>query len=172
MQKSNVFAAVDPHVVLYSAFMATLISLLMTARDRNRQRVQGLPLSPWLTVVPDTLIGTLTGTLLALALPERISQLNSVSGIGFLAGFGGVAGPKLWDLISKDGLGIVLKALAGSLSGPLVSLAKAASAAAATSSTPTEVKDGDHDEHAEDQAGPDEPNAPLPVEPPVQPPTQ
>lgn len=169
MSKPNVFAAVDLSVVLYAAFMATLISLLMTARDRNRQRAQGLPLSPWLTVVPDTLIGTTTGTLLALALPERIPQLNSVSGIGFLAGFGGVAGPKLWDLISKDGLGIVLKTLAGALSGPLASLAKAASAAAATSTPPTEAKEGDQDEHPEDEsAGGDQPNPPVPVQPPTE----
>lgn len=137
------FTGLDLQVVAYAAFMSTLVSILMTARTRNAQSARGLPLTPWRTLIPDVLIGTITGTLLALGLPPHFPWLNNVSGIGFLAGAGGVLGPKLWDLISRDGMGLLLGYLSTALAGPLSTLAEAAQAKAAPT-TPTEA--GDHDE--------------------------
>lgn len=130
MDHQNIFDNVDLEVVAYAAFMSILISLVMTMRERNKQRLTGLPLSPWSTVLPDTIIGLLTGVGLALTIPRASPMFNNITGVGFLAGFGGIVGPKLWDLISTNGLGIGLKALAGSLAGPLGKLAQAAQEAA------------------------------------------
>lgn len=168
--EQNIFDGVDLEVVAYAAFMSTLISLVMTMRERNKQRLTGLPLSPWSTVLPDTIIGLLTGVGLALTIPRAAPIFNNITGVGFLAGFGGIVGPKLWDLISTNGLGIGLKALAGSLAGPLGQLAKAAQEAASTSNsaaqtipappTTTDPEAGEHDgetipaEHRDEAADP------------------
>ncbi|MDO4264604.1 MAG: hypothetical protein Q4C67_10445 [Deinococcus sp.] len=155
------FAAVDLRVVAYAAFMSALISVLMTARARNAQAARGLPLTPWRTLIPDVGIGALTGTLLALGVPPHVPWLNTVSGIGFLAGAGGVLGPKLWDLLSKDGVGLLLGYLGSTLAGPLASLAEAAQAKAEasappSSTSPSSMEVGDYDEdpiQPEDSSG-------------------
>lgn len=169
--EQNIFDGVDLEVVAYAAFMSTLISLVMTMRERNKQRLTGLPLSPWSTVLPDTLIGLLTGVGLALTVPRASPMFNNVTGVGFLAGFGGIVGPKLWDFISTNGLGIGLKALAGSLAGPLGQLAKAAQEAASTSASaqplpsppiPAE-KAGEHDGETIHAESSDEAADPVPI---------
>lgn len=133
----GLFDSIDWSAVAYAAFMATLISVLMTVRQRNLQAAAGKPLSPWRTVIPDTLIGTVTGTLLALGVPAKWPALHTVSGIGFLAGAGGLLGPKIWALVASSGLQIGLKAAAGALAGPLGALAKAASEAASPAAPST-----------------------------------
>lgn len=133
----SLFGSIDWSAVAYAAFMATLISVLMTVRQRNLQAAAGKPLSPWRTVIPDTLIGTVTGTLLALGVPAKWPELHTVSGIGFLAGVGGLLGPKIWALVASNGLQIGLKAAAGAFAGPLGVLAKAASEVASPSTPST-----------------------------------
>lgn len=131
MTQPSVFAGLDLGTVLYAAFMATLISLVMTLRERNRQAAQQLPLTPWRTAVPDTILGTVTGTAFALGFPMVWPSLHNVVAVGVLAGAGGVLGPKVWDLISTNGLQVGLQAIAESAAGPLAKLARAAATASA-----------------------------------------
>lgn len=146
MTQPSVFAGLDLGTVLYAAFMATLISLIMTLRERNRQAAQQLPLTPWRTVIPDTVLGTITGTACALGLPMVWPSLHNVVAVGVLAGAGGVLGPKVWDLISTNGLQVGLQAIAESAAGPLAKLARAA----ATASAP---KTGAGGQEGDDDAG-------------------
>ncbi|GGR39748.1 hypothetical protein [Deinococcus ruber] len=127
-ETDSIFKHLDWSVVLYAAGMATLMSLLLTLRARNLQRAAGLPLSPWPTMIPDTLIGTVTGVLLAVGVPLLYKPLNTFSGVGLLAGAGGALGPKIWDLISARGLNLGLTWLASSVAGPLAALAAKAAA--------------------------------------------
>ncbi|ULH17332.1 hypothetical protein MF271_19270 (plasmid) [Deinococcus sp. KNUC1210] len=127
-QQHSIFQGLDLSVILYAAGMAALISVLTTWRSRNAQRARGLPLSPWLTVIPDMLIGTITGVIFALVGPVLYKPLHSLAGITTLAGAGGVLGPKIWDLISARGLDLGLTWLASAVAGPLAALATRAAA--------------------------------------------
>lgn len=129
----SIFDGLDLWVVLYAAGMALVASGLTTWRARNAQRQQGLPLSPWLAAIPDTLAGALIGTGLGVLVPPHVPVLDNLSGITVLGGSGGILGPKLWDLISSKGLNAALSVVTGPLLGPL---AKALAA---------QNKDGDSD---------------------------
>ena len=104
----NIFQGLDLWVVLYAAGMAFIASGLTTWRARNAQRLRGLPLSSWLTAIPDTLAGTFIGTALGVLVPPHVPALNNLSGITLLCGTGGILGPKFWDLISSKGLNAAL----------------------------------------------------------------
>jgi hypothetical protein len=119
MPRPSIFAAFDPWVALYAAVMATLISLLLTGRARNAQRALGLPLSSWWAVIPDTGLGTLLGTGAALWLPQIWPVLNTITGVGLVAGVGGVLGPKFWDVVRSRGLDLLLDLLAVTVAGPV-----------------------------------------------------
>lgn len=141
----SIFAGLDVWVIGYAAFMATLVSVLTTLRSRNAQRARGLPLSPWWTLIPDTGLGSIAGTFLAIGVPTHVPLLNNFSGVGFLAGAGGAAGPYLWDLLSsKKGAEMILDAFAAYAAGPLAKFLAA-----------RQKKDGDS--NGNDQAPPTAP---------------
>lgn len=122
---NNIFSGLDWVNVGYSAFMATLIGVLHTWRTRNQQAARRRKLSPWRAVIPDVLIGTVTGTLLSTGLPPHFPQLDNFTGVSTLAGVGGLLGPKLWDLVSSNGLNVLLDYVASAIAGPLGNWAKA-----------------------------------------------
>ncbi|WP_407543764.1 hypothetical protein Q0M94_28595 (plasmid) [Deinococcus radiomollis] len=128
----SIFSGLDLWVVYYASGMAFVTSGLTTWRARNAQRLKGLPLSSWLTAIPDTLAGMLIGTALGVFVPPHVASLDNLSGVTVLCGGGGILGPKLWDLISNRGLSAALSLLPG----PLAPLAKALAA---------QNKDGDSD---------------------------
>jgi len=116
----NIFEGLDLWVVLYAAGMALLASLLTRTRERQAQQRRGLPLTPWPTTLPDTGTGTLVGTMLALTIPGFWPVLHNFTGISLLTAFGGIAGPRLWDMVSSDsGIKSILVALAQAATGPL-----------------------------------------------------
>lgn len=125
MAAGEIFKDLDVVTVGYAAFMATLISLLHTWSTRNRQAIKGEKLSPWRTVIPDTLIGTITGSLLAAGVPDLWPKFHSFTGVSLIAGTGGLLGPKLWDLISNNGMSLLLDYVANAVTGPLGKWAKA-----------------------------------------------
>jgi hypothetical protein len=115
----SIFAGLDLWVVLYAAGMAFVASGLTTWRNRNAQRLKGLPLSSWLAAIPDTLVGMLIGTALGVFVPPHVPALNNLSGVTLLCGGGGILGPKFWDLISSKGLNAALSLVTGPLLGAL-----------------------------------------------------
>ena len=121
----SIFSGLDLYVVLYAAGMAFVASGLTTWRNRNAQRLQGLPLSSWLTAIPDTLAGMLIGTAAGVFVPPHAPILDNLSGVTILCGGGGILGPKLWDLVnSSRGLNAALSLLPG----PLAAFTKALAA--------------------------------------------
>jgi hypothetical protein len=104
----SIFAGLDLWVVLYAAGMAFVASGLTTWRNRNAQRLKGLPLSSWLA-----------GTALGVFVPPHVPALNNLSGVTLLCGGGGILGPKFWDLISSKGLNAALSLVTGPLLGAL-----------------------------------------------------
>lgn len=116
----NIFDGLDLWVVAYAAGMALLASLVTTARARQAQRLSGLPLSGWWTTLPDTAAGCVVGTFAALGGPHFLAALNNFTGITFLAAFGGISGPRVWDWLSSEAgvrkvTGLLLQAASGSL---------------------------------------------------------
>lgn len=122
---NNIFSGLDWVNVGYSAFMATLIGVLHTWRTRNQQAARRRKLSPWRAVIPDVLIGTFTGMLLSTGIPPHLEKLDNFTGVSMLAGVGGVLGPKIWDLVSSNGLSLLLDYAASAITGPLGNWAKA-----------------------------------------------
>lgn len=114
----SLLAGVDWPVIAYAACMAALASIFSTWRARNMQAEAGLPVSSWWTLIPDTGLGMIVGTLAALMVPELFKPLKTFAGVLILAGVGGVLGPKLTDLLSTKGIGILL-AYVGSGAGKL-----------------------------------------------------
>ncbi|MDV6376356.1 hypothetical protein [Deinococcus arenicola] len=116
----SIFAGLDWGLVIYAALMAAVMSTMMTLRARNAQRAAGQTLTPWTTLIPDTVVGMITGTALALGVPDLVPRLGSISGITLLAGAGGVLGPQVWDLVVRDGRGLLVRWLAGLVKSPTV----------------------------------------------------
>ena len=115
----SIFAGLDLNVILYAASMAMLASLVTTYRARNAQRLRNKPLSPWGTVIPDVIAGTLVGAFAALLVPQWFKALNNFTGVSILSGGGGIIGPAVWDLFSRAGLNALLSALSNTAAGPL-----------------------------------------------------
>jgi type IV secretory pathway VirB2 component (pilin) len=116
----SIFAGLDLWVIAYAASMALVASLLTTVRAREAQRRQGLPLSSWLTTIPDTATGAVVGTLLAVIVPRVWAPANNFTGVSLLAALGGIAGPRLWDFASSErGFRSMLYAL-GNTAAPLL----------------------------------------------------
>ena len=114
----SIFADLDPWVILYAAGMALIASLVTTYRTRNAQRLRGHPLSPWATILPDVIAGTLVGTFAALLVPSWFKALGNFTGVSILAGGGGILGPAVWDLFSRSGLNALLAFLSNTAAGP------------------------------------------------------
>ena len=93
----KIFAGLDPYVVLYAAAMAFVASGLNIWQERNAQRVQGLPLSSWLSGIPDTLIGMFFGTALGVFVPPHVPLLNNLSGVTAIVGGVGIGGRRRRD---------------------------------------------------------------------------
>jgi hypothetical protein len=117
----SIFASLDLSVLAYAAGMGATISTMHTWRARNAQRAQGLPLSGWLTLIPDTVLAVIMGAIFALGVPRFFPVFNTFSGVSLLAGGGALAGPWLWDQISTRAGPNLLDWLAGS-GGPLAKL--------------------------------------------------
>lgn len=115
----SIFAGLDLNVILYAAGMAMIASLVTTYRARNAQRLRNHPLSPWGTVLPDVIAGTLVGAFAALLMPRWFASLNNFTGVSILSGGGGIIGPAVWDLFSRAGLNALLAALSNTVAGPL-----------------------------------------------------
>lgn len=126
MTQPAFLAAVDWSLVAYAAGMGALMSLLMTWRTRNAQKARDLPLSPWTTLIPDTLIAMVTATLGTLGITAKFPALRTFEGVGLVAAALAVLGPQLWDVITTSGKDAVLTWAAKSLGGPLQALADAA----------------------------------------------
>lgn len=109
----SLLAGVDWLVIGYAAGMATLMSVLVTLRARNQQAFAGQPLPGWSTLIPDTLLGGVVGTIAALVLPEVFAALRTFAGVSLIAGVGGVIGPKLVDWVSARGVGVLLTWVGG-----------------------------------------------------------
>ena len=110
------FAGLDLWVVLYAACMALVASWLTTLRARQAQRRQGLPLSSWLTAIPDTVTGAVVGTGLAVLVPKVWHPADNFTGVSLLAALGGITGPRLWDFTSSEqGFKSMLYALGNTL---------------------------------------------------------
>ena len=114
----SIFAELDPWVILYAAGKAMIASLVTTYRTRNAQRLRGHPLSPWATILPDVIAGTLVGTFAALLVPRWWHALNNFTGVSILSGGGGILGPAIWDLFSRAGLNALLTFLSNTAAGP------------------------------------------------------
>jgi hypothetical protein len=104
----SLLAGVDWMVIAYAAGMATLMSVLVTLRARNLQQAAGNPLSSWVSVIPDTLLGGLIGVMFALLIPEFVKALKTFAGVTLLAGVGGVLGPRVTDWVGLHGMETVL----------------------------------------------------------------
>lgn len=116
----SIFKGLDLWVVAYAAGMALVASWLTTVRAREAQRRQGLPLSSWLTTIPDTTTGAVVGTLLAILVPRVWAPADNFTGVSLLAALGGIAGPRLWDFASSErGFKSMLYAL-GNTAAPLL----------------------------------------------------
>ena len=114
----SIFADLDVWVILYAAGMAMIASLVTTYRTRNAQRLRGQPLSPWATILPDVIAGTLVGAFAALIVPRWFEALSNFTGVSILAGGGGIIGPAVWDLFSRSGLNALLSFLSNTAAGP------------------------------------------------------
>ena len=114
----SIFAGLDLNVILYAAGMAMVASLVTTYRARNAQRLRNKPLSPWGTVLPDVIAGTLVGAFAAVLGPSWFKVLNNFTGVSILAGGGGIIGPAVWDLFSRSGLNALLSFLSNTAAGP------------------------------------------------------
>lgn len=126
MTKPSFFASVDWQLVAYAAFVGAVMSLLQTWRDRNAQKAKNLPLSPWSTLLPDTLIAALTGTFGSMLIAAKWQALNTFEGIGGLSAFFGTIAPMIWAWAKANGWETLIDALAGATSGGLQKLAEAA----------------------------------------------
>jgi FtsH-binding integral membrane protein len=113
----SIFKNLDWQVVLYAASMAIVMSIVMTWRARNHQKAAGLALASWTSLVPDTIIGTITGTVAAIGVPLVVPVLQTFLGVTACAGVGGVLGPKLWDFIQGNGMGIFKAWIANAFTG-------------------------------------------------------
>ncbi|UQN05431.1 hypothetical protein [Deinococcus sp. QL22] len=122
----SIFAAVDWYLVLYAAGMGAVMSLLITWRERNAQRSRNLPLSSWASLIPDTLIASLSGTFAALMLAARFPALRTFEGIGFVSAVAGVVGPAVWDWIRVNGKDTLFEWAGSMATGGLKKLAEAA----------------------------------------------
>lgn len=114
----SILAGVDWQVLAYAAGMAAIMSLLTTLRARRLQHEAGVPLSSWMSLIPDTLLGGIIGAAFAVAIPEYIKPLKTFVGTFVLAGLGGILGPRVTDWISANGLDTLLDYL-GSGAGRL-----------------------------------------------------
>lgn len=114
----GLFASLDWQVIAYAASMSAVSSFFSLLRARNNQISAGLPVSSWMTIFPDVALGTLVGTVAALAIPQWFKPLNTYVGILLIAGVGGVLGPKITDSLSQNGVGVLLDYL-GSGAGRL-----------------------------------------------------
>ena len=114
----SIFSELDVLVILYAAGMAMIASLVTTYRARNAQKLRNQPLSPWATVLPDVIAGTLVGVFAALLVPQWWKALNNFTGVSILAGGGGIIGPAVWDLFSRSGLNALLTLLSNTAAGP------------------------------------------------------
>ena len=114
----SIFAGLDLNVILYAAGMAMIASFVTTYRARNAQRLRNRPLSPWGTVLPDVIAGTLVGAFAALLVPSWFKSMNNFTGVSILSGGGGIIGPAVWDLFSRSGLNALLSFLSNTAAGP------------------------------------------------------
>ena len=114
----SIFSELDVLVILYAAGMAMIASLVTTYRARNAQRLRNQPLSPWGTVLPDVIAGTLVGAFAALLVPLWFKAAGNFTGVSILAGGGGIIGPAVWDLFSRSGLNALLSFLSNTAAGP------------------------------------------------------
>lgn len=112
--QTSVLSGVDWLAVGYAFGMATLWSLLTTARARNIQRSLGKPLSPWTALIPDTLIGGLIGGFACIIVPHFYPPAGELWGLSLLAGVGGTLGPRITDWVQEKGLETLLRWAAGS----------------------------------------------------------
>lgn len=126
MTQSSILSAVDWHLVAFAAAMGAVASLLMTWRARNAQQARNLPLTPWGTVIPDTLLGSFTGTFGSLLISSLYRPLRTFEGIALLAALCAVLGPQVWDWISRNGRDTLLDWAASVATGGLQKLAEAA----------------------------------------------
>ncbi|AWT34505.1 hypothetical protein DM785_02300 [Deinococcus actinosclerus] len=106
----SLLAGVDWLVVGYALGMATLMSVLTTLRLRNEQHLAqpDAPVPGWWTLIPDTLLGGVVGTLAALFLPEVFPVLKTFAGLSLSAGVGGILGPRLVDWVGSNGVDTLL----------------------------------------------------------------
>lgn len=114
----SLLAGVDWLVVGYAVGMATLMSVLVTLRDRNKQAFEGKPVPGWWTLIPDTLLGGVVGMVAAVGLPQLFVELRTFAGVSLIAGVAGALGPMITDLIRARGPGVLLAWL-GSFSNKL-----------------------------------------------------
>ncbi|MFC4637004.1 hypothetical protein [Deinococcus hohokamensis] len=122
----NIFSGVDWHAVAFASGVGVVWSLVLTWRARNAQALRNLPLTPWRTVLPDTVVATFTGTVSALFVPTLAPALKTFAGVALLAMGGAAVGPKLWAFVSRNGFDTLIDFAASSASGPLQKLAQAA----------------------------------------------
>lgn len=106
---ASLMSGMDWPAFLYSLSIALVASLLSVIRARNIQKLLGKPLSPWHTVITDTLLGGLVGGVLGLAGPMAFKLLQNPAGVLSCAGVGGILGPALTDWIRDAGPDALLK---------------------------------------------------------------
>ncbi|GAA4015757.1 hypothetical protein GCM10022631_29990 [Deinococcus rubellus] len=117
MEKTtSLLDGVDWRAIGYALALAIAMSVLTTWRARNTQRLLGKPLSPWTSLIPDTLLGGLIGTMAAVIVPQFYKPLQGFTGTTLLAGGFAVLGPKITDWWGDKGIGVLLR-YAGTMAG-------------------------------------------------------
>ncbi|MBZ9713736.1 hypothetical protein [Deinococcus multiflagellatus] len=127
-QPAAFLSAVDWSLVAYAAGMGALVSLLETVRSRNAQRGKQLPLSPWGTVLPESLVSALVGTLGTLVITGLVKPLRTFEGVGLVAAVLAVIVPRAWEFLRNNGWEVAVDWAAASATGPLQKLAEKAAA--------------------------------------------